>query len=66
MMTLLLAIPVVAFVAYELVARFILHNKGMQTLSHLILVAERKWGWPVRVLVAACCIALLVHLEGGF
>lgn len=67
MLTLILYAIIAAFIAYEVVAHFVLHNRGMETLSHLILSAERrKFGWFVRVLVVCALIALGVHLEGGF
>jgi hypothetical protein len=66
MLTWILFVIVAAFIAYEAVAHFLWHNVGMETLSRIVLNAEQRWGWPVRVLVAAAVIALGVHLEGAF
>lgn len=66
MLTLLMVVPILAFITYEVVAHFVLHNKGMETLSHLVLRIERKYGLPARVLAGAFMIALTVHIEGGF
>lgn len=66
MLTWILMAIIAAFIAYEAVAHFVRHNVGMETLSRIILNAERRWGWPVRVLVAAAVIVLGIHLEGAF
>lgn len=58
---------VAIFVVFEFVAHFAYHNSnGMATLSHEILRAEQKYGWPARALVIAAGVAAIVHLEGGF
>lgn len=57
---------VAAFIAWEGVAHFALHNKSGHTLSNRILAAETRWGIPIRVLVACACAALGVHLQGVF
>lgn len=53
-----------AFVGWEAVAHFVLHNAGGHTLSNRIKWLETAGGWPVRVLVAVACVVLGVHLEG--
>lgn len=55
-----------AFVAWEGVAHYGLHNQSGHTLSNRIKWLEGAGGVPVRVLVALACLALGVHLEGGF
>ena len=61
----ILWIIVAAFVVFELVAHFDFHNRnGMETLSHEITSAEARFGWPARVVVAAGCVALGLHLQG--
>lgn len=57
---------VAAFVAWEGIAHFILHNKQGHTASNRILYIEKKGGIPIRILVAASVIALGIHLEGVF
>jgi uncharacterized membrane protein YobD (UPF0266 family) len=67
MLTLILYVIIAAFIVYEIVAHFLMHNRDMKTLSYLILSAEsKKFGWIVRVLVICALIALGVHLQGGF
>lgn len=55
-----------AFVAWEAVAHYALRNIEGHTLSNRIAWLETEGGWPVRVVVACACLALGVHLEGGF
>jgi hypothetical protein len=57
---------VAAFVAWEGVAHYGLHNRQAHTLSNRIMWLERHGGWPVRAVVAAVVVALGVHLEGAF
>lgn len=65
MLTLILFVIIAAFIVYELVAHFVRY-RGMLTLSAIVLLAEKRWGMPIRVLVAAAVVALGVHLEGAF
>ena len=57
---------IAAFVAWEAVAHYVLHNDSGHTLSNRIIWLEGEGGWPVRVLVAAAVVVLGVHLEGAF
>jgi hypothetical protein len=57
---------VAAFVAWEAVAHYALHNRSGHTLSNRITWLETRGGIPVRILVACVVAALGVHLEGGF
>lgn len=57
---------VAAFVVWEAVAHFLLHNQSGHTLSDRIEWLETKGGWPVRVVVSAAVVALGVHLQGVF
>lgn len=57
---------IAAFVAWEGIAHYVLHNKTGHTASNRILWIEKRGGIPVRILIAASVIALGVHLEGAF
>jgi hypothetical protein len=57
---------IAAFIGWEATAHYALHNQQGHTASNRILTLEKRFGWPVRVLVALATIALGVHLEGGF
>lgn len=61
-----LLVLIVCFVAFEVIAHFHYHNaNGWMTLSNRIVVFQRKYGWPARVLVYTALTALAVHLWGG-
>lgn len=66
MLTLILILPIGTFLLYEGAAHFLFHNRKAETLSHLILRFEKRFGWPVRLLVALAVLALALHLEGLF
>lgn len=66
MLTLLLILPIAVFLAYEATAHWLFHNQGMETASHLILRMQKRFGWPIRVLVALLTLTLTLHLEGLF
>lgn len=65
-LTWILYVILAAGVTYEAVAHFILHNKGMETASHIVLGLEKKYGLWMRILVAVSTLLLGVHLEGAF
>lgn len=56
---------IAAFVAWEAVAHFVLHNLSGHTLSNRIGALEhnKAWGWLVRIVVAVAVVVLGVHLE---
>lgn len=66
MLDLILYALVAVFIAWEAAAHYLLRNVRGHTLSNRIVWLERKGGWPVRVVVACACVALGVHLQGGF
>lgn len=57
---------IAAFLAWEGVAHWILHNRQGHTASNRIEAIEKKWGIPARIVVAAATVALGVHLQGAF
>lgn len=70
MLDAILYAEIAAFIAWEAVAHYLLHNRSGHTLSNRIAWLEHRGPLWVQLIVrsvtAACVLALGVHLEGGF
>ena len=57
----ILGLLILAFLVWEILARYVFHNHQIHTLSHLIGLMEARYP-KTRVIVAVALVVLALHL----